>query len=203
MSIKIFLYIRRTLFSYKNKQITILAIQTNVFSSLSILLTLSLFCVCRRPRQWATCLKCVNGENAQEVWSHSPLSLVRDWSSQMNFSYILMYAPQLLKWRWSCYKAYNAVAFRISFWAGTITSTSTSTCCFILDTFPHRAWCEVFKVDYSTLKILEHHKNGKRHKKNLQVHNEYQRLIKVIHWQQKVQMYNSELNQEVFHENVE
>lgn len=179
-----------------------MAIQTNVFARCLSFLH-SLFCVCRRPRQWATCLKCVNSENAQEVWTHSPVSLVQDCSLQMNFSSILMYAPQLLEWRWSCYKAYNAAAFRISFWAGTITSTSTSVCCFIPDTFPHRAWCEVFEVDYSTLEILEHHKNGKRYKKNLQVHNEYQRLIKVIHWQQKVQKYNSELNQEVFHEIVE
>ncbi|KAK3224897.1 hypothetical protein Dsin_004759 [Dipteronia sinensis] len=30
------------------------------------------------------------------------------------------------------------------------------------------AWCELCRVDCTSLEILEQHKNGKRHKKNLQ-----------------------------------
>ena len=61
---------------------------------------------------------------------------------------------------------------------------------------PRMAWCELCRVDCNTLEILEQHKNGKRHKKNLQVHEELQKLNKVITGQQNVQMPNSELKQE-------
>ncbi|XP_075646318.1 uncharacterized protein LOC142617376 [Castanea sativa] len=61
---------------------------------------------------------------------------------------------------------------------------------------PRMAWCELCRVDCNTLEILEQHKNGKRHKKNLQVHEELQKLNKVITRQQNVQMPNSELKQE-------
>ncbi|WRX18091.1 hypothetical protein QQP08_010578 [Theobroma cacao] len=33
---------------------------------------------------------------------------------------------------------------------------------------PQRAWCELCRVECTSLEILEQHKNGKRHKKNLQ-----------------------------------
>ncbi|KAG2669288.1 hypothetical protein I3843_14G026800 [Carya illinoinensis] len=62
---------------------------------------------------------------------------------------------------------------------------------------PRMAWCELCRVDCNTLEILEQHKNGKRHKKNLQKHEELQRLNKVITGQQNVQMPNSELQPEV------
>uniref|UniRef100_A0A2N9GJ48 U1-type domain-containing protein n=1 Tax=Fagus sylvatica TaxID=28930 RepID=A0A2N9GJ48_FAGSY len=62
---------------------------------------------------------------------------------------------------------------------------------------PRMAWCELCRVDCNTLEILEQHKNGKRHKKNLQVNEELQRLNKVITGQQNLQMPNSELKQEV------
>lgn len=62
---------------------------------------------------------------------------------------------------------------------------------------PRMAWCELCRVDCNTPEILEQHKNGKRHKKNLQKHEELQRLNKVITGQQNVQMPNSELKPEV------
>lgn len=52
---------------------------------------------------------------------------------------------------------------------------------------PRRAWCELCKVDCNRPEILEQHKNGKRHKKNLKVHEELQKLNKVITGQQIVQ----------------
>lgn len=45
---------------------------------------------------------------------------------------------------------------------------------------PCMAWCELCRVDCNTLEILEQHKNGKRHKKNLQVYQELQNLNKII-----------------------
>lgn len=62
---------------------------------------------------------------------------------------------------------------------------------------PRMAWCELCRVDCNTPEILEQHKNGKRHKKNLQKHEELQGLNKVITGQQNVQMPNSELKPEV------
>lgn len=62
---------------------------------------------------------------------------------------------------------------------------------------PRMAWCELCRVDCNTLEILEQHKNGKRHKKNLQKHEELQRLNKVKTGEQNVQMPNSELKPEV------
>ncbi|KNA03345.1 hypothetical protein SOVF_210110 isoform A [Spinacia oleracea] len=38
------------------------------------------------------------------------------------------------------------------------------------------AWCEVCRTDCTTLEVLEQHKNGKRHKRNLKVHEELQNL---------------------------
>lgn len=63
---------------------------------------------------------------------------------------------------------------------------------------PRMAWCELCRVDCNTQEILEQHKNGKRHKKNLQINEELQRLNKVITGQQNVQMPNPELKPEVF-----
>ncbi|XP_015889413.3 uncharacterized protein LOC107424192 [Ziziphus jujuba] len=56
---------------------------------------------------------------------------------------------------------------------------------------PRMAWCELCRVDCNTLEILEQHKNGKRHKKNLKVHEELQKLNKVITGQQNEQMPNA------------
>ncbi|XVF33545.1 hypothetical protein REPUB_Repub17cG0177700 [Reevesia pubescens] len=52
---------------------------------------------------------------------------------------------------------------------------------------PRMAWCELCRVDCNRPEILEQHKNGKRHKKNLQVHEELQKLNKVITGQQTEQ----------------
>ncbi|GFY81166.1 hypothetical protein Acr_01g0009750 [Actinidia rufa] len=38
---------------------------------------------------------------------------------------------------------------------------------------PRMAWCELCRVDCNTPEILEQHKNGKRHKKNLQAFEEF------------------------------
>ncbi|XVF79837.1 hypothetical protein PTKIN_Ptkin15bG0022000 [Pterospermum kingtungense] len=56
---------------------------------------------------------------------------------------------------------------------------------------PRMAWCELCKVDCNRPEILEQHKNGKRHKKNLKVHDELQKLNKVITGQKIVQLPNS------------
>lgn len=62
---------------------------------------------------------------------------------------------------------------------------------------PHMAWCELCRVDCNTPEILEKHKNGKRHKKNLQVFEELQKLNKVTTGQQNAQMPNTELKTDV------
>lgn len=56
---------------------------------------------------------------------------------------------------------------------------------------PRMAWCELCRVDCNTLEILEQHKNGKRHKKNLKVHEELQKLNKGITGQSNEQMPNA------------
>lgn len=56
---------------------------------------------------------------------------------------------------------------------------------------PRMAWCELCRVDCTTPEILEQHKNGKRHKKNLKVFEELQKLNKVT-GQQNAQMPNTE-----------
>ncbi|XP_050107680.1 uncharacterized protein LOC126586774 isoform X1 [Malus sylvestris] len=62
---------------------------------------------------------------------------------------------------------------------------------------PHLAWCELCRVDCNTPEILEQHKNGKRHKKNMLVHEELQKRNKVNTEQQNAQMPNTELKPEV------
>lgn len=62
---------------------------------------------------------------------------------------------------------------------------------------PRMAWCELCRVDCNTPEILEQHKNGKRHKKNLQVFEELQKLNKVTTGQQNAQMPNTELKTDV------
>uniref|UniRef100_A0A7C9D9F2 U1-type domain-containing protein n=1 Tax=Opuntia streptacantha TaxID=393608 RepID=A0A7C9D9F2_OPUST len=42
------------------------------------------------------------------------------------------------------------------------------------------AWCELCRVDCNTLEILEQHKNGKRHKKNLKLQEELHNLSKQL-----------------------
>ncbi|CAI9786023.1 unnamed protein product [Fraxinus pennsylvanica] len=43
---------------------------------------------------------------------------------------------------------------------------------------PKISWCELCRVDCNTPEILEQHRNGKKHKKNLKVYEELQRLNK-------------------------
>ncbi|BFG21659.1 hypothetical protein CerSpe_079330 [Prunus speciosa] len=62
---------------------------------------------------------------------------------------------------------------------------------------PHMAWCELCRVDCNTPEILEQHKNGKRHKKYMQVYEELQKLNKVKTEQQNAQMPNIELKPEL------
>lgn len=42
------------------------------------------------------------------------------------------------------------------------------------------AWCELCRVDCNTLEILEQHKNGKRHKRNLKLQEELQNLSRQL-----------------------
>lgn len=51
------------------------------------------------------------------------------------------------------------------------------------------AWCELCRVDCNTSEILEQHKNGKKHKKNLKLQEELQKQVRVPN----EQMHNSEL----------
>lgn len=62
---------------------------------------------------------------------------------------------------------------------------------------PRMAWCELCRVDCTTPEILEQHKNGKRHKKNLKVFEELQKLNKVNTGQQNAQMPNSEIKSDI------
>ncbi|XP_057979746.1 uncharacterized protein LOC131165740 [Malania oleifera] len=67
---------------------------------------------------------------------------------------------------------------------------------------PRMAWCELCRVDCNTLEILEQHKNGKRHKKNLQIFEELQNLNKLITGMQNVQtpqMPITQVKQEAVH----
>lgn len=61
---------------------------------------------------------------------------------------------------------------------------------------PRMAWCELCRVDCTTPEILEQHKNGKRHKKNLNVYEELQRLNSLIVRQQNDLVANSEIKPE-------
>lgn len=58
---------------------------------------------------------------------------------------------------------------------------------------PRMAWCELCRVDCNTPEILEQHKNGKRHKKNLQKHEELQKFNKFITEQHNVQNPSSDV----------
>ncbi|GLT39576.1 hypothetical protein SLA2020_137590 [Shorea laevis] len=49
------------------------------------------------------------------------------------------------------------------------------------------AWCELCRVNCNTPEILEQHKNGKRHKKNLQMHEQSQKQNKEVTVEQNVQ----------------
>ncbi|GMI73566.1 hypothetical protein HRI_001025900 [Hibiscus trionum] len=55
---------------------------------------------------------------------------------------------------------------------------------------PRMAWCELCRVDCNRPEILEQHKNGKRHKKNLQAQEELQKRNKAIAGQQSAQVPN-------------
>lgn len=67
---------------------------------------------------------------------------------------------------------------------------------------PRMAWCELCRVDCNTAEILEQHKNGKRHKKNLRTQVELQKL-KVTTEQQNVQMLYSEVQPATMPEKVQ
>ncbi|XP_031091654.1 uncharacterized protein LOC115996532 [Ipomoea triloba] len=46
---------------------------------------------------------------------------------------------------------------------------------------PRMAWCELCRVECNTPEILEQHKNGKKHKKNVKVQEELQRVMAAGH----------------------
>ncbi|XP_027335977.1 uncharacterized protein LOC113849925 [Abrus precatorius] len=58
---------------------------------------------------------------------------------------------------------------------------------------PCKLWCEICKAECNTPEMLEQHKNGKRHRKNLLVHEELQRL-RAINGQQGESISNSRSN---------
>nr|KYP42139.1 hypothetical protein KK1_036453 [Cajanus cajan] len=58
---------------------------------------------------------------------------------------------------------------------------------------PRKACCEICKVECNTPEILEQHRNGKKHQKNMRVHEELQRR-NAINGQQSGQIPTSELN---------
>ncbi|GMH22384.1 hypothetical protein Nepgr_024227 [Nepenthes gracilis] len=62
---------------------------------------------------------------------------------------------------------------------------------------PRMAWCELCRVECTTPEILEQHKNGKKHKKNMKVHEELQNLNKVLVSMQNPQILVSGSNPEV------
>lgn len=59
---------------------------------------------------------------------------------------------------------------------------------------PRMAWCELCRVECNTPEILEQHKNGKKHKKNLKVQEELQRVMAAGH---NVQSASSQVQPEV------
>ncbi|CAA3026727.1 mediator of RNA polymerase II transcription subunit 12-like [Olea europaea subsp. europaea] len=68
---------------------------------------------------------------------------------------------------------------------------------------PQIAWCELCRVDCNTLEILEQHRNGKKHKKNLKVYEELQRLNKDLTGGQNEQPLTFEVKPEGFSQPVE
>lgn len=66
---------------------------------------------------------------------------------------------------------------------------------------PCKFWCGICKAECNTPEMLEQHKNGKRHKKNLLVHEELQRL-KALNGQQSGNISTSQSNLTVQPEKV-
>ena len=58
---------------------------------------------------------------------------------------------------------------------------------------PPKAWCEICKVGCNTLEVMEQHKSGKKHKKNMKAHEELERQ-KAINGQQSEQIPTTQLN---------
>ncbi|RDY04186.1 hypothetical protein CR513_12126, partial [Mucuna pruriens] len=67
---------------------------------------------------------------------------------------------------------------------------------------PCKLWCEICKAECNTPEMLEQHKNGKRHRKNLLVHEEVQRL-KVLSEQQSGNISTSQSNLTIQPEKVQ
>ncbi|KAI8545407.1 hypothetical protein RHMOL_Rhmol07G0036500 [Rhododendron molle] len=66
---------------------------------------------------------------------------------------------------------------------------------------PRMAWCELCRVDCNTAEILEQHRNGKKHKKNLLVYEELQKRNAVLVGRQNEQIPASEVNPGVSEKN--
>ncbi|KAL1368856.1 hypothetical protein HN51_023002 [Arachis hypogaea] len=56
---------------------------------------------------------------------------------------------------------------------------------------PPKAWCEICKVGCNTLEVMEQHKNGKKHKKNVKAREELERQ-KAINEQKKEQIHTAQ-----------
>ncbi|KAK7395620.1 hypothetical protein VNO78_16184 [Psophocarpus tetragonolobus] len=67
---------------------------------------------------------------------------------------------------------------------------------------PCKLWCDICKAECNTPEMLEQHKNGKRHKKNLRVHEELQRF-KALNGQQGGNISTSQSNLTIHPEKVQ
>ncbi|XP_055817503.1 uncharacterized protein LOC129886716 [Solanum dulcamara] len=62
---------------------------------------------------------------------------------------------------------------------------------------PRMAWCELCRIECNTPEVLEQHKNGKKHKKNLKAYEERQKLNKQMDGAHGHQTTNSEVKTRV------
>ncbi|XP_049380266.1 uncharacterized protein LOC125844935 isoform X2 [Solanum stenotomum] len=62
---------------------------------------------------------------------------------------------------------------------------------------PRMAWCELCRIECNTPEVLEQHKNGKKHKKNLKAYEERQKLNKQMDGAHGNQTTNSEVKPRV------
>lgn len=62
---------------------------------------------------------------------------------------------------------------------------------------PRMAWCELCRIECNTPEVLEQHKNGKKHKKNLKAYEERQKLNKQMDGAHGHQTTNSEVKPRV------
>ncbi|XP_015164487.1 uncharacterized protein [Solanum tuberosum] len=67
---------------------------------------------------------------------------------------------------------------------------------------PRMAWCELCRIECNTPEVLEQHKNGKKHKKNLKAYEERQKLNKQMDGAHGNQTTNSEVKPRVSYQSA-